>query len=132
MKIIQQRERIERVEYRLFFESEKIPGAGFAYVCDAEGNVATEVLEPCARAGYEDLLRDRTGYHAPVVEETKSAYTQPRIGLCDDCGEEVYLDRFTNACDCGADYNMSGDRLAPRAFWGEETGESVDDILRIR
>lgn len=37
---------------------------------------------------------------------------------------------FTNTCECGADYNMSGQMLAPRHQWGEETGESADDILR--
>ncbi len=27
-------------------------------------------------------------------------------------------------CDiCGAEYNSSGHKLAPRQFWGEETGE---------
>jgi len=36
---------------------------------------------------------------------------------------------FTNTCRCGADYNMSGQQLAPRSQWGEETGETADDIL---
>lgn len=45
------------------------------------------------------------------------------------CGNEVYCGGFTNTCDCGADYNMSGQRLAPRSQWGEETGETADDIL---
>ena len=30
-----------------------------------------------------------------------------------DCGEEVVCALFTNTCACGADYNMSGQRLAP-------------------
>ena len=45
-----------------------------------------------------------------------------RRGLC-DCGRKVYLDRFTNPCACGVDYDMSGRALAPRHLWGEETGE---------
>ena len=45
------------------------------------------------------------------------------------CGREVVCDRFTNPCDCGRDYNFNGDLLAPREVWGEETGESVYDIL---
>jgi hypothetical protein len=41
-----------------------------------------------------------------------------------DCGDEVECRNFTNTCDhCGADYNISGSRLAPREQWGEETGE---------
>ena len=56
---------------------------------------------------------------------------RPIIGKCDDCGNEVELTGFTNTCDCRADYNWSGQRLAPRERWGEETGESLADILRI-
>jgi len=52
-----------------------------------------------------------------------------KIGEC-VCGREVMLYSFTNACDCGRDYNMSGQELAPRSQWGEETGESASDILQ--
>jgi len=48
------------------------------------------------------------------------------------CGEELVCKHFTNTCPCcGTDYNMSGQQLAPREQWGEETGESVSDILMI-
>jgi glycyl-tRNA synthetase (class II) len=43
------------------------------------------------------------------------------------CGQEVSCDSFTNTCRCGADYNFSGTRLAPRSQWGEETGEHWTD-----
>ena len=46
------------------------------------------------------------------------------------CGQWLRCDLFTNTCEtCDADYNMSGDRLAPRAQWGEETGEQYSDIV---
>jgi hypothetical protein len=48
------------------------------------------------------------------------------------CGEELECGGFTNTCPiCNADYNWSGARLAPREQWGEETGESLEDILSI-
>lgn len=47
------------------------------------------------------------------------------------CGEWVLCAYFTNTCSCGADYNMSGQRLAPRSQWGEETGEHPADVARI-
>lgn len=47
-----------------------------------------------------------------------------------DCGREIRCDAFTNTCECGADYNWEGSRLAPREQWGEETGETAADILR--
>ena len=39
------------------------------------------------------------------------------------CRREVQCDAFTNTCDCGREYNWSGQELAPREQWGEETGE---------
>lgn len=40
------------------------------------------------------------------------------------CGEEVICSNtWTNFCDCGAEYNRTGQELAPRSQWGEETGE---------
>lgn len=53
------------------------------------------------------------------------------VGECDRCGRKVHLHGFTNTCQCGADYNMSGQLLASRSQWGEETGESVSDILAV-
>jgi hypothetical protein len=49
-----------------------------------------------------------------------------------ECGREVVCYGFTNECDCGRDYNMSGSLLAPREQWGEETGESLADIFSER
>lgn len=52
-----------------------------------------------------------------------------RIIRC-DCGGTLDLEGFTNTCPkCSADYNWNGQRLAPRSQWGEETGESLADIM---
>lgn len=49
-----------------------------------------------------------------------------------DCGEELILENFTNTCPrCDADYNSGGQLLAPRSQWGEETGETLADILSV-
>jgi hypothetical protein len=47
-----------------------------------------------------------------------------------DCGQMIdATPLFTITCDdCGRDYNASGQLLAPREQWGEETGESYADI----
>lgn len=48
------------------------------------------------------------------------------------CGEALVCSGFTNTCErCGADYNWTGQKLGPREFWGEDTGESLSDILNI-
>jgi len=45
------------------------------------------------------------------------------------CGQFVTCEHFTNTCECGADYNHAGQRLAPRSQWGEETGEHWTECL---
>jgi len=53
----------------------------------------------------------------------------PALWRC-ECGNELEIPNFTNTCQkCGIDYNSSGQMLAHRSQWGEETGESVADIL---
>lgn len=46
-----------------------------------------------------------------------------------ECGQELFCPNFTNTCDCGRDYNWAGQLLAPRSQWGEETGETAEQIL---
>ena len=42
-----------------------------------------------------------------------------------DCGRHVKCNSsWANPCECGLEYNGSGQQLAPRSHWGEETGES--------
>lgn len=62
-----------------------------------------------------------------VVENVPSRYGgtyERRTKEIKCCGSWLRCDRFTVTCDsCGTDYNGSGQRLAPREQWGEETGE---------
>ena len=54
----------------------------------------------------------------------------PKVITC--CDQPLECPNFTNTCPiCGADYNWAGQRLAPRACWGEETGESLSEILDV-
>jgi hypothetical protein len=67
---------------------------------------------------------------AEVIQKREPG--EPGLLIC-NCDAEVWLDGFTNTCDqCGADYDSNGWRLAPRSQWGEDTGESLSDILRIQ
>lgn len=45
------------------------------------------------------------------------------------CGETVYLDGDTCCDRCGRLYNGWGQRLCDPRYWGEETGETLADIL---
>ena len=50
---------------------------------------------------------------------------EARVIACNRCGNAVELwSSWANECGrCGVEYNGSGQELAPREFWGEETGE---------
>ena len=62
------------------------------------------------------------------IERWTSQYRWPKIIQCCENGQ-VELSNFTNTCrSCGADYNSSGQLLAPRHMWGEETGEHCTEI----
>ena len=135
MKIIQRRKRIETEHHEVnFWYTDHVGTWGFSFDCDPNGRVLPRT-NPDAEEHYQACLTGSVNGLAVLPGELRSwtsHYTQPAIGLCDHCGREVELGGFTNTCDCGADYNSSGQRLADRSQWGEETGESLSDILRIK
>lgn len=74
------------------------------------------------------MVNGRKVYERADARDEQAGYIE-RWLVC-HCGEEVDLTHFTNTCDgCGADYNQSGQRLGPRANWGEETGEHPSECI---
>ena len=122
MEIVQESRVEESTTYGLAFQiAGASPGAGFMFDCDADG-----VVIPSEHAmARENLAKCQDGTFAGTWEGIvvfEHRYRHPRIGRC-SCGSEVELGRFTNTCECGADYNSAGQLLADRSQWGEETGE---------
>jgi hypothetical protein len=70
--------------------------------------------------------------HEKIEKEQRDEGTFERsilVHRC-DCGTYVWCPEFTNTCyKCGADYNGSGQRLADRSQWGEETGEHWSECI---
>jgi hypothetical protein len=144
IEIIRKRERREETIYQLVFDGVADRGRGFAFPCDAEGNVDLSVLQPAARKAYDELTATGAAnvfddsrrclvtvqHHPPRVHTFTRGWTEEAIGRC-QCGRKIGLGRFTNTCECGRDYNGSGSLLAPCEFWGEDTNETVDDILSV-
>ena len=77
--------------------------------------------------GYKNLIKViKSGDYKMNSHHYDYFYRVPAELKC--CGEWLSLGSFTNTCPhCGADYNGSGQSLASRHFWGEETGESWFD-----
>jgi hypothetical protein len=129
IEIIRHRKLVECVQYSRVFNYRGEEGAGFAFDCDEHGVVDTAKM---GDAGRENLRKCLAGERDVVdrgVQKAEWHYYEPAVGRC-PCGREVSLDHhFTNTCDCGRDFNGSGQLLAPREQWGEETGETAADIL---
>ena len=131
MKIIQQRDLKTAITYHHSFSIKGNPGCGYVFDCDKDGN-PTSLKSEAAKANYALCL---SGFNSKGealvddgVEERECRWFTDRIGLC-ECGEQVYLNRFTNTCDCcNRDYNASGQELAPREQWFEGTDECWSDI----
>jgi hypothetical protein len=132
MKIIRKRRFSEQTNFERVFSLEIDPGRMFGFPCDEKGEIDFNSLNEVAANNARRLLaNEMLGYVDRGVITWNSRFTEPAVGLCEACGREVSLDGFTNTCDCGADYNSAGQRLAARSQWGEETGESLSDILMI-
>lgn len=130
MKIIKRREMVKCEQYFYCFDYKGNPNSGYQFPCDKDGNIDMAKLAPCAQQNYAKLISgEMPDYAKPYVKTLEWSYVEPTVGICNECGEEVELRNFTNTCDCGADYNMSGQQLAPRECWGEETGESWVDVI---
>jgi hypothetical protein len=120
-------------EFSRSYSFEGRNGAGFRFESDENGVVDVAALKP---AGLKNLLACQAGVvdGTNMVDEGVSCFERkvvtPGSGEC-DCGRRVTLSGFTNTCECGADYNMGGQMLAPREQWGECEGDSLSDILAV-
>lgn len=82
-----------------------------------------------ARAPGRPAMRGANIIREATYSEETGRKIEDAVLRC-GCGRAVTLDDpMTNTCDCGQEYNGSGQHLAPRSQWGEETGESLADIL---
>jgi hypothetical protein len=129
MEILKPRARGVGRRTSLAFERIGDPGSGYGFDCDAAG--VPTFANPSQRDNY-NRVKDHPAYRCLGVRVEEWTYAIPAVGRCGcGCGRQVTLDGFTNACDCGRDYNMNGQLLAPRDQWGEETGEHPADIARL-
>lgn len=129
MEILSKRERVHVEKYAITFAWRDMPSAGFSFDCTKDGNLLP-IEHELAKENYEKCIDGTFDVVPTGITNYSYHYTQPAIGKC-DCGREVQLTHYTNACECGRDYGSDGRLLAPREQWGEETGEYPSDIMRI-
>jgi|SRR5579883_3214897 hypothetical protein len=119
MEIIQRSQRIQVERYALDFEWTDMPGAGFSFPCDKDGNLLMDEIPETARENLEKCLSGEYAVTAEGVRDCSYSYFQAAVGKC-ACGQMVTLeDPLTNTCECGREYNSSAQLLAPRSQWEE-------------
>lgn len=130
IEIIRERDIVIDEKYGLLFSH--MNRGEYLFPCDKDGRVIESGLGDEARKNLQDCLAgQKTGeVQPPEVLDLRTSYVEPAVGRC-SCGRKVELSGFTNSCDCGMEYASSGQALAPRCQWGEETGEHPADISRI-
>lgn len=129
-EIIKEGHLVQKIEYRRSFVCREDPASGYSFPCDEHGSLAE--MSSAARLNYEKCQAHPEQYEDRGVQRLFWTYWDPAILRC-DCGAEVVLDdSFLNTCRCGRDFDGAGHLLAPRSQWGEETGESLADILTGR
>lgn len=130
LKSFTPRQPVQTTHYELVFRLEDGSGGAFAFECDERGGVYLGRLPQIARHSLELCLRGEVdGYSVRlgVVHGTERRYVEDSSGTR-VCGAHVTLhSSWANACGCGREYNGSGQLLADRASWGEQTSESVAD-----
>ncbi len=87
----------------------------------------------CTDCGFQAVnksLADYEGRHCPACKARDLDVDLQWERFLDCCNVQLSIMNFTNTCsECAADYNSGGQLLAARGQWGEETGESLSDIL---
>ncbi len=124
--IIKHREMVTVTSYRLQYDYEGKDNHGFSFECNEQGHVDPYALHPSGRANYEACLSGSVKGSKVVnrgVEKLEHFYFEPAECRC-SCGSVVVLhSSWANDCHCGREFNGSGQELADRSQWGEETGE---------
>ena len=123
MIMVRPPEQIGQVSYFLVFElaqkgDDKIPSfpSVAQFVCDPNGKVDPASLPKELRELY---LACSSGALITVNESVtrfEHSRTCNAIGICEDCMQEIELAGYSNACSCGASYNLQGVRL-PSYAW---------------
>lgn len=105
----------------------------FSFECNEQGEVDEAKFHPEAVANYNACKSGTKVVNGKVMEllevrKDETDYFEPAVGVCDVCERKMELnDPMTNTCDCGAEYNGSGQRLEDRRLWDGTDGATSPD-----
>lgn len=128
-EIIQEARWETGVELRRVFERRSDPSSGYSFPCDEQGEPLPGEMQAAGWRSYFYVLDHPEQYADRGVVKRRWACRHPAIIRC-PCGKAVSLDdAWLNICSCGRDFDGAGNVLAPRSQWGEETGESLAEMM---
>lgn len=109
-KIIKHPEHKEKIDYFLVYS--RPDGSGFSFNCDEKGKPVSR-MHPIGKQNYQDCIEGLNGTTFKGLQSFRRHWLEYAVLEC-DCGRHVELsDGLDNFCDCGACYNMSGQRVIP-------------------
>tara|TARA_R100000234_G_scaffold101521_1_gene70573 strand:+ start:3974 stop:4363 length:390 start_codon:yes stop_codon:yes gene_type:complete len=128
MRIIKEAQTVRSEEYLRRFDFADSPGSGLSFTCNAKGRPLIHRLNESSRKTLRECLAGEVDGRKMIdrgVRDYSKDVREPAEGICDVCRATVVLaNTWASPCECGTEYNGSGQRLAPRSQWGEETGET--------
>lgn len=133
MKIIKQREFHEGFGYHRVYGVKSSNEMFYSFECDENGIVNENKLHPDGLSNYKLLEEGKKIVNGKTLEfleirKDHYSYYDNAIGICEVCECKVELsDPMTNTCDCGAEYNRSGQRLEDRRLWDDTDGATSPD-----
>lgn len=133
MKIIKHRTHGTNVFYQRMYGTLNPSSIYFSFNCDEQGHVDETKLHSSAVDNFNQCKNGTkmvNGHKMEFLEVKRyeQDYVEPAEGICDVCERKVILDdAMTNTCDCGAEYNASGQRLEDRRLWDDTDGATSPD-----
>lgn len=126
-KIITQRRKVTKVEYRLNFDITN--DGGYAFDCDENGRVFDD-LPKDALVNYEWCLSHPEKFIRPAyVSKYKWSYMENAVAQCSHCRTQFELyDEYAGACECPKCeqwYNLFGQELLPPEEWEDDPEEET-------
>lgn len=133
MKIIKERTLENIVSYKKEYGDSEKESLYFSFDCDENGNINLDLLHEDAIKNLKEIeqgIKFINGIKIELlgVKRYEQDVFYDAVGICEVCEDKVTLsDPMTNTCDCGAEYNRSGQRLEHRSLWDGTDGATSPD-----
>ena len=121
IQIVREVEWDDEIVYSIDFLYTEDLSSGFSFPCNKWGMVDPDIPDG-AKVNYRKCVDSENMFIQQGIIERIHNFKIPALAVC-ECGIHIELDGDTVCHKCEREYNSSGQLLAPRSQWGEETSE---------